>query len=372
MKRITTIIAAVLLLASCSNTTISSEESKRKELQNYKQQLNELQRKIGVLEGDLSETASDESLRISVTELEGRRFEHFFEVIGKVEADLDVNVSPEAAGVIEAVYVTEGQYVSKGEVLGKLNTDAMERSLDEIKIQLDMAETNFQRQKNLWEQNIGSEMQFLQARTNKQSLEKRVENMKAQLKMSEIKSPIDGVVDIVFQKKGEIGSPQMPFAKVLNIGTVKVYADVSESYLTKVKQGDSVRINFPALNRELQASIRRIGNTIDPNNRTFRIRIDLQNPDRMIKPNLVSIIRIRDYLADNAIVVPSLFIKEDFRGKYTFTVENTEGRYRAKKVYVETGMTDNNRTEVLEGLITGMKIISEGYSQVSDGVPVVF
>lgn len=372
MKQIATIIAAAVLLASCSNTTISDEESKRKELQKFRQEMNELQSKINALEKELADTKTDESVKISVTELTNQRFEHFIEVTGKVEAELDINVSPESAGVIESVLVTEGQQVSKGQVLGKLNTDALERSLDEMKIQLELAETNFQRQKNLWDQNIGSEMQFLQAKTNKESLEKRIDGLKAQIKMSEIKSPLDGVVDIVYQKKGEIGSPQVPFAKVLNIGTINIYADVSESYLTKVSQGDSVKITFPALSREMAAPIRRIGNTIDPNNRTFRIRIDLQNSDRMIKPNLVSVIRIRDYLANDAIVVPSIYIKEDFRGKYTFTVENEQGTTRAKKVYIETGMTNNNRTEVLNGLASGMKIISEGYGQVADGTSVVY
>jgi membrane fusion protein, multidrug efflux system len=372
MKRITTFLAIAIFLASCSSKQVSDEESKRSELQKYKQQLTELEAKISALENDLAGSKRDERVKISVTELEKQRFEHFIEVTGKVEADLDVDVSPESAGVIETVLVTEGQQVSKGQVLGRLNTDALERNLDEMKIQLELAETNFQRQKNLWDQNIGSEMQFLQAKTNKESMEKRIEGLKAQIKMSEIKSPVDGVVDIVYQKNGEIGSPQIPFAKVLNIGTVKIYADVSETYLTKVNQGDTVKIKFPALDREMKAPIHRIGNTIDPNNRTFRIRIDLKNHDRMIKPNLVSVIRIRDYLAEDAIVLPSLYLKEDFRGKYTFIVENEPGNERAKKVYVETGKTNNNRTEVVEGLIAGMKIISEGYSQVTDGTPVVY
>jgi membrane fusion protein, multidrug efflux system len=372
MKRITTFIAAAIFLASCSSTTISDEETKRSELQKHKQQLTELQAKIATLENELDDTKSEERVKISVTELDKQRFEHFVEVTGKVEADLDVNVSPESAGVIETVLVTEGQQVIKGQVLGRLNTNALERSMEEMKIQLELAETNFQRQKNLWDQNIGSEMQFLQAKTNMESMEKRIDGLNAQIKMSEIKSPIDGVIDIVFQKKGEMGSPQIPFAKVLNIGTVRIYADVSESYLTKVSQGDSVNITFPALNRETDATIRRIGNTIDPNNRTFRIRIDLNNSDLMIKPNLISVIRIRDYMANDAIVVPSLYIKEDFRGKYTFIVENGQETPTARKVYLETGMTNNNRTEVIDGLIAGMQIISEGYSQVADGTPVVF
>ncbi|MEE4287351.1 MAG: efflux RND transporter periplasmic adaptor subunit [Mariniphaga sp.] len=373
MKRIVTIITAALFLAACSSTNISDEESKRKELKEYKIQLSELEAKIRALEGELESTNDEEqAVKVSVTELGTQLFEHFIEVTGKVEADLDVNVSPESVGVIDSILVVEGQRVSKNQPLGKLNTDALERNLEELKIQLSLAETNFQRQKNLWDQNIGSEMQFLEARTNMESLEKRIDGIKAQIKMAQITSPVDGVVDIVHQKEGEIGGPQIPFAKVLNISNIKIYADVSESYLTKVKKGEKVNIYFPALNRELEAPISQIGNTIDPNNRTFRIRIDLRNPDGMIKPNLVSVIQIRDYVSENALVIPSLFIKQDFNGSYIFVAENSSGSQRAAKVYVEPGMTNNNRTEITGGLETGMKIISEGYSQISDGTPIQY
>jgi len=372
MKRLVLVVAAAVLLAACNNTKLSDEESKRRELQKYKQELNDLETKINALENELAGTRTDESVRVSVTELNSQRFEHFIEVTGKVEADLDVNVSPESAGIIRDVLVTEGQQVSKGQVLGRLSTDALERAMDELSVQLQLAETNFNRLKNLWDQNIGSEMQFLQARTEKETLEKRIESLKAQMAMSEIKSPVEGVVDIVFQKKGEMGSPQVPFAKVLNMSTIRIYADVSESYITRISQNDMVNIMFPALDMEMSAPITRIGNTIDPNNRTFRVRIDLRNQGRMIKPNLISIIQIRDYLAEKAIVVPTLFIKEDFTGKYTYVVENNGGTQIAKKVRVETGRTHNNLTEVVNGLSDGMKIISEGHNQVSDGMPVVY
>lgn len=372
MKKILFILVAALFLTACGSTNVSDEAAKRKELQQYKNELSQLEEKIETLEKELEDTKTEEFVKISVTELDTQRFEHFIEVTGEVEAALNLNISPESAGVIEAVYVKEGQRVSKGQVLGKLKTDAMERTLEELKIQLDLAETNFQGQKNLWDQNIGSEMQFLQAKTNKESLEKRIDGIQEQLEMSEIISPVNGVVELVYQEKGEIGSPQTPFAKVLNIERVKIYADVSESYLTKVDEGQMVNVNFPAIGRETKAPIAQIGNTIDPNNRTFRIRIDLRNPDKMIKPNLGSIIRIRDYVSENAIIIPSLYIKEDFKGDYVYVVENADGTERARKVYLETGMTNNNRTEILNGLSAGMKIISEGHTQVADGMPVTY
>ena len=314
MKQILIFIATAIIITSCSSTSVNDEATKRQELQQYKQELHDLTQKIETLENELTETAKEEIVNVKVAELNSQLFEHFIEVTGKVEADLDVDISPETSGSIEAILVKEGQRVSKGQVLAKLKIDALQRSLDEMKIQLSLANTNFERQKNLWEQNIGSEMQFLQAKTNKESLEKRIEGLEAQMDMAEIKSPVTGVVDIIYQKKGQIGSPQFPFAKVVNIDKIKIYADISESYLTKINKGDEVMVYFPALKRETKASIQQIGNIINQNNRTFRVRINLNNPDKMIKPNLVSIIKIRDYIAENAIVIPSLYIREDFKG----------------------------------------------------------
>lgn len=372
MKKIIIILTTAVLLASCSSTKVSDDDTKRQELQQYKQQVHELTQKIEVLEKELSEKNVDEVIHVKVEEITEKQFEHFIEVTGKVEAEYDVNVSPESIGIIDAIYVTEGQRVSKGQAMATLRTDALQHSADQLKIQLDLATTNFERQKNLWDQNIGSEMQFLQAKTNMESLQKQIEGMEAQLEMSEIKSPVNGVVDDLYQEKGQIGSPQSPFAKIINIDKIKVYADVSETYLTKVKTGDEVSIELPAINKELKATIQQIGNVIDPNNRTFRIRLNLGNPDKLIKPNMASIIKIRDYVAENAVVVPSLYVKDDFKGEYTYIVDKQGDKNIAKKIYVTTGVTNNNMTEVTTGLNSGMKIISEGYNQIADGTVIQF
>jgi RND family efflux transporter MFP subunit len=372
MKKILMIIAVAAFFAACSSTTINDEDAKRQELQQYKQEMHDLKLKIDALEKELSNTGEEEIVNVKVSDIASQTFEHFIEVTGNVEADLNINVSPESSGIIESILVKEGDKVSKGQILAKLKVDALQRTLDELKIQLDLATTNFNRQKNLWDQNIGSEMQFLQAKTNKESLEKRIEGLEAQIDMSDVTSPVDGVVDVIYQKKGAIGSPQLPFAKVVNIERINIYADVSETYLTKVKEGDKVKINFPALNRETEARIQQMGNVIDPNNRTFRIKVSMNNPDKMIKPNLVSIIKIRDYVAEDAIVVPTLYVREDFKGDFTFIADSDNGKNVAKKVYVTTGVTDNNMTEVTKGLTAGMKIISEGYNQIVDGTSIRF
>ncbi|MDB4584511.1 efflux RND transporter periplasmic adaptor subunit, partial [Draconibacterium sp.] len=331
------------------------------------QELHALEQQIEALEKELDASRKDEVIQIKVVELANQKFEHYIEVTGKVEAELDVDVNPETAGVIEEVMVTEGEWVNKDDVLASLNTEVLERSVEETEVQLSLATTNYERQKNLWDQNIGSEMQYLQAKNNKEGLEKRIESLQTQIEMAQVKSPVSGIVDIVYQKKGNIGSPQTPFAKVINISKIKIYGDISESYITKINKGDKVSVSFPALGYSLESKIDRIGNTIDPNNRTFRVRINVNNENRLIKPNLVSILKLRDYLNEEAIVVPSLYVKEDFNGHYTYIVEKQDGKNVAKKIYVTPGVTDNNMTEVIKGLTPGMLVVSEGYNQIADG-----
>ncbi len=367
MKKIITLLTAAIFVVACSKPAGDDEAAKRKQLQEYKQQVHDLQEKITALETDLEGNEKDEVVNVKVVELKPQLFEHFIEVTGKVESEYNINVSPETSGIINEIFVTEGQDVSKDFVMAKLNTNILERTLEELEVQLDLASTTFKRQKNLWDQHIGSEMQYLQAKNSQESLEKRIESVKTQIALAEVKAPIDGVVDVVYQEKGDIGGPQTPFAKVVNISKIKIYADVSESYITAIKKGAKVNVFFPALNRELQTTIQRIGNTIDPNNRTFRVRLDINNANKTIKPNLVSIVRFRDYVAENAIVVPSLYIKQDFKGDYAYISDESNGKTVAKKVYVTTGVTNNNMTEVTDGLDAGMKIISEGYSQVASG-----
>ncbi|WP_319510932.1 efflux RND transporter periplasmic adaptor subunit [uncultured Draconibacterium sp.] len=370
MKKILFILTTALIVSACGNTTVTDEAAKRKQLQELKQQVHALEQQIHTLESELTANEKEDLVNIKATVVDNQIFEHFIEVTGKVEAEQDVDVSPESAGIIKEVLVTEGQQVNKGQVLARLNTDVLERSVEELKVQLDLAVTNYERQKNLWDQNIGSEMEYLQAKNNKESLEKRINSLYTQIEMAEVKSPINGVVDIVYQEKGNIGSPQSPFAKVINTSNIKIYGDISETYITKVHKGDDVEIRFPALDKTVHAKINQIGNTIDPNNRTFRVRINIDNESNLIKPNLVSVLSMRDYVNESAIVVPSLYIKEDFKGHYLYVVENAEGKNVAKKVYVTPGVSNNNMTEITEGLTAGTQVISEGYNQVVNGTAV--
>lgn len=367
-------IAAVLMvvvLASCSaGNAGNGEKSKQAELAKYKQQMHDLQLKIDELEKELDADAKIEYKQVVLSQVKPETFEHFLEVTGRVEADQELNVSPEGSGQIMEIKVKEGEFVKEGTVLAVLNSDPIDKTIEQIKINLDLAKTTFERQKNLWEQHIGSEMQFLQAKSNKEALEKQLENLKAQKDMSIIKAPVDGTIDEIYQKQGQIASPQIPFARLVNIQKIKVYADVAETYLTKIKEGAEATISFPAINKDVKTKIQMIGNYIDPNNRTFRIRLNLMNKDNLIKPNMDAVVKLRDYVAENAIVIPSLLIKEDFKGKYTYIAAQKGDTLTAKKLYITTGVSDNNMTEVTSGLTPDMKVITEGFAQVVDGTPI--
>jgi len=374
MKRLNLLFIAgiSLLLASCSGTPDNSPEAKRKQVAEYKKERQVLDEKINALEDELDALSEIEYINIKTTVAQPQLFEHFIEVTGKVEADQEVNISPEGSGTVTDILVKEGQYVTKGTKLATLNTDILDQSIAEARISLDLAKTTFERQQNLWDQKIGSEMQYLQTKTSMESQERRLESLLAQKDMAEVKAPVDGTVDVIYQKRGEIAGPQIPFAKVINIKKIKIYGDIAETYLTKVDKSEDVFIEFPAINRKVTGSIDQIGNYIDPNNRTFRIRINLNNPDGLIKPNMISILKIRDYVADSAIVIPSLLVKHDFRGEYTFVVNDKEQMKKAEKVYIKTGVSNNNVTEVTEGIKPGMTIIREGFDQVIDGTPVAY
>ena len=362
----------IVVLASCSsgNAGNDDEKSKQAQLVDYKQQVHDLELKIAELEKELDATSSVEYKQVVLADVEPKKFEHFIEVTGRVEADQELNVSPEGSGQIIEIKVKEGQYVSKGTVLGMLNSDPIDKTIDQLKINLQLAKTTFERQENLWNQNIGSEMQYLQAKSNKEALEMQLENLMAQKDMSVITAPVDGTIDEIYQKEGQIASPQVPFARLVNIQKIKVYADVAETYLTKIKKGDNASVEFPAIDKNRTTKIEMIGNYINPDNRTFRIRLNLQNKDNLIKPNMDAVVKLRDYVAEDAVVIPSILIKEDFKGKYTFIAAKKGNELTAQKVYVKTGVTDNNMTEVTEGLTEGMKVISEGFGQVVDGTPI--
>lgn len=364
MKKMLIIAILIPLLFSCSK---KEEKSKEKQLIDLRTELATLKIKITKLDKELNPPTKQLTTFVVFEELQKSEFKHYIEVTGSVKADKNISISPETSGNIISIDVLEGQYVNKGTILGRLNTAQIERSIEEIKINLDLAKIKFQRQANLWKQNIGSEMQFLNYKSQKEALERKLDATNAQLNLAIIKAPFAGTIDEIFQRKGEIANPQKPFLQLVNIQQIYIEADVSENHLAKIKKNDQVDINFPALDKNIKAKISRISNIIDPANRSFKIKINIRNINNTIKPNLTSTIKLVDFHKLEAIVVPSIIVKKDFKGDYIYIAMKKNNKYIAHKQYIETELAYNNKSLIKSGLNIGDLIITEGYSQIVNG-----
>lgn len=370
MKKIIIIIFASLMI-SCGNS--ESPEAIRNQLSNLKDTQLQINHQIKELEKKLNEMETEDQIAglvpVYVQELKKGAFDHFILLNGKVELIEEAQISPEANGQIKKIHVSKGQKVNRGDLLVTLNTSMIENSMKEVKLGLDLATKIYDKQKELWDQKIGSELQYLEAKNTKESLEQKLKTLQSQLDMSIVKAPFNGIVDEIFQKEGELASPGRAIIYLVNLENLKVVADVSESLLPKIKKGDMVTVKFPTYNDlEMSAPIYRIGNLIDQNTRTMRIEIKLSNIDGKIKPNQMASLRVKDFESEKAIVVPSIIVKQDSRGEFLFVVDKNEtGEQIAKKQYVKSGLSYNDRTMILSGLEEGQKVITAGFNQISNG-----
>jgi len=373
MKRLTFLLSlvAVIFLAACS--TEKGPDAIRKKLDAYHKQSKEIEIKIKELEKELAamDNGDEDQNKVPVVleELKPAVFEHFVEATGNVVAVSEALISPEISGQITAIYVKEGDRVQRGQVLAKLNTQVIMKSVDELKTSLKLATDLYQRQQRLWDQKIGSEMQFLEAKNNKENLENRLATLNAQLDMAKVTTPVSGIVERVNQKNGELAMPGMTMIHVVNLDELYVKANVSEAFLPFVKKGDDILLGFPSypeFSKKLQVD--RVGSAINPGNRTFEVQVKLKNQDGAIKPNMMATLLINDYSNSEAMIIPSRLLKEDLKGKYIYAAFNNSPDYVARKVYVKAGKSYLGKTEILSGLKTGDKIILDGFNRVSDGV----
>lgn len=368
MKKLIFIIT-LGILAACSSKVDNpgNTEDIKNQIAEYKKQVIELNKKIKKLEKELQSTP-DETIKgtpVSVKQLNSEEFNHYIEVNGVVEAINTAYISPEINGQVKKIYVKEGQHVKKGQLLIKINSSVTESSLKEIETSLELAKTVYIKQKQLWDKNIGSEIDYLRAKNNKEALESKLETLQAQLDMAMIKAPIDGIVDELMVKEGELAIPGMQMLQLVNLSTLYVNADVSEAYITKVKKGEMVLLEFPSYpDIVMKVPVYRIGNTVKSANRTFKVQLKIKNKNNQIKPNVLARIKINDFTAENALLVPSLIIKQDLKGSYVYIADDDN---LARKVYVETGLSYLGSTVITNGLSAGDKVIVKGYNQVSDG-----
>jgi RND family efflux transporter MFP subunit len=372
MKQLLLLLTLPLLIIACGDTTEAIPEDlagKKALLSEKRAALKALQAEINDLEAQVEELDPKPESRTLVTTapVKKARFDHYVEIQGTVQTDDFVNVSSEMGGRILELKVDEGDNVRKGQLIARLDLEQLEKQIAEVQTSLDLAQEVYERQKRLWDQNIGSEIQFLQAKNNKERLEKSLETLNVQLGKSKVYAPISGVVERVMLKAGEMASPGMPLIQILNTNQVKVVASVPENYLKAVRKGDRVTVKFPALDEERQAPVTLVGRTIDPSNRTFNVEVDLGNSSGQLKPNLLATMLINDFSEDDAITLPIELIQQEVGGKnYVYVVGDSEEGTRAKKVYVKTGKSYEGEIIITEGLQGTEQLIIDGARAISN------
>ena len=354
----------ILLLVLSCNTTAKDSQS-----------LIDLKAKKGVLIEKMDRIGSElKDVEIAISKLdtlkklvtvtsykaEVKDFNHYIEVQGIVKADQTIELHAEMGGVITGILVKEGQNVSKGQVLATLGSDVIDNSVLQLETQLALATTTFERQARLWEQNIGSEIQYLQAKAQKEGLENSMKSMKAQAKKMKIIAPFSGIIDQVFAKTGELASPQLPFLRLVNLSSVYVESEITESYLKSIKKGTTVLLDFSSIGQTTEATITQVGNFINPSNRSFKTRIDLKNSNNDLKANLLADIKINDFKA-NGIVIPSRLVQKDRNDKtFVYTIEPKGDHHKVVKTYVIEAMNYSDSSFISEGLLPNSVLVDKG------------
>lgn len=378
MKNNYLIVTIIALLAACSSPSDNNGlESKKKDLAKAQEEYATLKKKIDELEKEIAEADpsfaknNGNTILVSTFVAEKKPFEHKVDVRGSVESKKNILMSAQTIGEIERIHVAEGQRVSKGQLLVSLNADVVRNSISELKTSLELATSIFEKQTKLWEQKIGTELQYLQAKNNKESLERKLATLNAQLDMALIRAPFAGAVDQLPARQGEVASPGMPLVRIVSLEDIYIKADVSERFIGKFKSGDPVEVYFPTLNKRLNTRISSIGQVINPENRTFIVEVGMPRVDFAVKPNQVTILELRDYVSEATLAVPTRIIQRDEDGQFIYTIESRGERKMARKVHVTTGISWNSQTEILEGLNGSEQIVDKGYRDLTEGVEVL-
>src|SRR5690606_3636092 len=310
--------------------------------------------------------------RVTAIRAESRVFDHYLELQGDVKTKQNVLIYPEMAGPLERVYVKEGQTVHKGQILASIDDGGLSSQLAQLKTQEALGRTTFQRQKRLWEQNIGSEIQYLQAKATFEAQEAAVKQLESQLAKSSIRAPFAGVIDDVVRDQGTVVSPgpNSEVFRIVNLSDMYIVVEVPESHLPNVTKGRDVKVYFPVLGDSIETKIRQTGNFINPNNRSFSVEIPVPNPKGEIKPNLSARVMINDYTNESAILIPQSIISENANGEqyvYRVSADALGGEGVASQATIKTGKTQGDLVEVLSGIQEGDAIIDEGARTVKPG-----
>ncbi len=372
MKKIAGFILMVVLVSCADQTGKQELESriaeKNKELSSLKKEIKNLEQKM---EKDFGSTAVDKKIPVGIKVMDYEPFNHYLQTNGETEAKEEAYISPESNGRIDKIFVEEGDNVNKGQLLAQLNTAVIRNNIEEMKTNLELADTMYKKQKKLWDQNIGSQTQYLQAKNRKESLEKRLQTLRSQLAMAQVRAPFNGTIVNIMQKEGEMGSPAARLMHLVDLSNLLIETAISEEYLAKIQKGDPAIVTFPAFpSYKKSLPVTRIGDYIDKETRTFEIEFRLKNPDHKIKPNLIAEVKINDFRNDSAFVVPAIIVKEDMKGDYLFRAVTKKNDIVAEKIYVTTGKSYNDETMIVKGLSKNDSVIIAGFNRVSNGIEV--
>jgi membrane fusion protein (multidrug efflux system) len=360
-------VLALLLLFSCGNSdpiAIKKKIDRKKTIiQKIEQKITDLETKLATLDT----TTKIDARLVAVKEIKSEPFSHYIEVQGMLDGDNNVAVYPEMMGVVEQVSVSVGQRVSKGQILARMNAAPYYEQLKGFKNGLELTTIIFEKQKSLWEQKIGSEVDYLKIKGDKEALESQVAGTERQIEMTQIKSPINGTVEESSLKVGQTASPQYPAFRVVNFGQLKVVTDVAEAYASKIKPGDEIIVFLPDINKEYKAKVSFASNYINQVNRTFRVEAILKESDPQMKANMVAVLKINDYRNENAVILPMNYIQTDQNGLFIYIAEKSSEYYKAVKRNVKTGQIYNGLAEITEGVKPGENVITLGYLDVEEG-----
>lgn len=376
IKSILLATGVVVLLAACGGG--NDLESKKAELEKLKAKQTELNAQIVGLQDEIAnmgDSAVEENNRakvVAVTSVTVQAFIHAVDVQGRVDGDENITYSAKVPSVVKRVNVKAGDRVSAGQILAELDADVVKSQIETLKKGLELANTVYEKRKALWEQKVGSEIEFLQAKNQKENLEKQIASVKENIDMYFIKSEYNGTVDLVSIKVGQGIAPGVPAISVVNPAALKIKADLSESYANVVKQGNPVIVNFPDINKSLKSSVLYSSKSINALTRTFNVEVALPN-DNDLHPNMVAEIKIVDYENKNALVVPINTIQEIDGEKLVYIVtKNAKNELIAKKVPVVVGKTYGTNAEILSGLNVGDQLITTGFQDLTDGQVIKF
>ena len=334
--------------------------------------INALQTELNLLNNAIGEVDTQKKfLLVSSVAVNSTSYTHYVDFQGTLETDKNIVVYPEIPGLLKTINVRVGQKVKQGQLMATLSDSGLIDQLEQLELQLELAKTTFNRQSRLWDQKIGSEIQYLQAKTQFKSLEKSIAQMKDQVAKTNLIAPFDGIIDQIMADPGSNLAPGMtPVLRIINMDEMKVSAFIPELHLPNISANTPVVVNIPVLRKSLDAKVSSVGNFINPNNRSFRIEIELKNQEGDLKPNMTAQLRVNDYINPTALMVASKNILEDQAGaQFVYTLEEVSGKegvFKAVKTFVSIGKSSDNQTEILSGLQAGDRLVEDGIRLIED------